>query len=124
MSGKRVVRIIFGLILLVVFAYCSYTSFVAAPKSMEMNKAPAESAAPVETPAPSAAPEESPAVSEEPVESEAPEETPEPVNSDLPQLDITSWEFVLANLNNPIGEYTPTTETLEGQPLDSRISSP
>ena len=73
---------------------------------------------------PSAAPEESPAVSQEPVESEVPEETPEPVNSDLPQIDITSWEYILANLDNPIGEYTPITETLEGQPLDSRIIEP
>lgn len=124
MSGKRIVRIIFGLILLVAFAVCSYMGFMAAPKSMELNKAPVESAAPVETPAPSAAPEETPLVSEEPVESEAPEETPEPVNSDLPQIDITSWEYILANLDNPIGDYTPTTETLEGQPLDSRIIEP
>ena len=124
MSAKRVVRIAFGLILLVAFAFCSYMSFVAAPKSLELNKTPVESAAPVETPAPSAAPEESPAVSQEPVESEVPEETPEPVNSDLPQIDITSWEYILANLDNPIGEYTPTTETLEGQPLDARIIEP
>ena len=55
---------------------------------------------------------------------EAPEATPEPVDSDLPQIDITSWEFILANLDNPIGDYTPTTETLEGQPLDSRIIEP
>ena len=66
MSGKRIVRIIFGLILLVVFAVCSYMSFVAAPKSMELNKTPAESAAPVETPEPANVPEESPAVSESP----------------------------------------------------------
>ena len=63
MSGKRIVRIIFGLILLVAFAVCSYKSFMAAPKSMELNKAPVESAALVETPAPSAAPEETPLVS-------------------------------------------------------------
>ena len=124
MSGKRIVRIIFGLILLVVFAVCSYMSFVAAPKSMELNKTPAESTAPVETPEPASVPEESPAVSESPAESAVPEETPEPVNSDLPKIDITSWEYILANLDNPIGDYTPTTETLEGQPLDSRIIEP
>ena len=63
MSGKRIVRIIFGLILLVAFAVCSYMSFMAAPKSMELNKAPAESAAPVETPAPGSVPKESNLVS-------------------------------------------------------------
>ena len=126
MSAKRVVRVIFGLLLLALFAVYSYVGFIAAPKSLQYDPSQAaQSPAPAESPDVSGpAAVESPDVTGAPDVSEAPVETPEPVNSDLPQIDITSWEYLLANLDNPIGDYTPTTETLEGQPLDSRIIEP
>lgn len=126
MSAKRVVRVIFGLLLLALFAVYSYVCFIAAPKSLQYDPSQAaQSPAPAESPDVSGpAAVESPDVTGAPDVSEAPVETPEPVNSDLPQIDITSWEYLLANLDNPIGDYTPTTETLEGQPLDSRIIEP
>ena len=43
---------------------------------------------------------------------------------DLPDIDITSWEFMLVNTANNIGEYTPDVTELEGQNLDSRIIEP
>ena len=46
-------------------------------------------------------------------------------NSELtaikPSIDINSWEYVLVNLDHPIGEYAPDTAELEGIPLDIRI---
>lgn len=74
----------------------------------------------------------------EPGPSEEPEpETPTPgpeapaSNTDipdktdaLPDIDITSWEYMLVNAANNIGEYTPDVTELEGQNLDSRIIEP
>ncbi len=126
MSGKRIVRVIFGLILLAVFAVYSYQSFLVSPKSLQLATAQTQtqSSAPAEPPDVSEPAAESPDVTESPAETESPVETAEPVNSGLPQVDITSWELVLANADNPIGEYIPETETLEGQSLDSRIIEP
>ncbi len=38
-----------------------------------------------------------------------------------PEIDINSWEYILANGYNNIAEYAPTIEKLEGQGLDVRI---
>ena len=39
-----------------------------------------------------------------------------------PDIDITSWEYILANADNSISTYAPPQlETLEGQQFDSRI---
>jgi hypothetical protein len=53
-----------------------------------------------------------------------PEPTPSPTPgpySDKPDIDITSWEYLLANAKNPIGDYAPELGTLEGQQFDKRI---
>lgn len=137
---KRGARVFLGIVLLLLFAGYCYLHLFSGVKSGEMDKLPAPAA---ET----AAPEQSaPAVivSEEPSqapETEAPAEpeptaTPEPTpEADSPaaraaalglpappDVDITSWEFILANDLNSIGEYAPPEiETLEGQGFDSRI---
>lgn len=68
--------------------------------------APEITSAPAPTPAPSSAPE--------------PAATPEPTPS-IPDIDIDSWEYILANADNPIGEYVPELTSLEnGQKFDSR----
>ncbi len=42
-----------------------------------------------------------------------------------PEIDATSWEFILANGENSIAEYAPpSTVTLEGQIIDERIEEP
>jgi len=43
---------------------------------------------------------------------------------DLPDIDISSWEYVLANAEHSIGEYTPELGEIEGQKLDQRILEP
>lgn len=40
---------------------------------------------------------------------------------DKPDIDITSWEYILANPWNDIGDYTPELAYLEGQQFDVRI---
>lgn len=75
--------------------------------------------------APEAEETQEPAVpAEAPAEEEtaAPEEAA-PVSS-LPDIDITSWEFVLANSYNSITEYEPVYGGFSGQGLDSRIIEP
>lgn len=42
--------------------------------------------------------------------------------ADLPDIDITSWEYILANADHPIGDYTPETTLVENdQYVDYRI---
>jgi len=121
----RILRTIFGLALLAAFAFCFYRFYAVAPKSFDViDTTSTEAAAPVETAAPEAE-EASPAPVETAAEPEAtPEVTPEPEEEDngLPKVDINSWELVLVNKDNPIGDYTPESlSTLEQQQFDSRI---
>ncbi len=54
-----------------------------------------------------------------------PESTPTPTpEHDWPDVDITSWEFLLANPDHNIGEYVPPLATLENQQFDERIIEP
>lgn len=56
-----------------------------------------------------------------------PEPTPEPTPSPTPapdwptELDVTSWEFLLANKDHNIGQYKPTTKYFDGCLMDIRI---
>ena len=71
---------------------------------------PAETAAPADTPAPTED-------TDSPAARAAARGLPAP-----PDIDINSWEFILANEFNPIGEYEPQDPTeLEGQIMDGRI---
>lgn len=89
---------------------------------------------PTPSEAPTQAPETDPVQSAAPSESPAPETTPpteDPTPSPspavpegLPELDITSWEFLLVNPTHNIGEYIPDVAELEGQALDTRIIEP
>lgn len=60
----------------------------------------------------------------EPEPEETPEPTPEPSPepySDKPDIDITSWEYLLVNADNNIGDYVPELSELEdGRYFDSR----
>ena len=48
--------------------------------------------------------------------------TPTPsVPQDLPQIDVNSWEFILANPWNSIDDYLPSVANIEGIQLDARI---
>ena len=69
----------------------------------------------IETPVPTETPAPTPESTPEPT----PTPTPEP---DYPDIDITSWEYILANADNPIGEYKPELTTVENQQFDSRAA--
>lgn len=75
-------------------------------------------------PSPTAAPAPTPNRTPEPTPSPtpAPEPTPTPTpEPDIPDIDISSWEYMLANEDNPIGEYVPELTSLEnGQNFDTR----
>lgn len=86
--------------------------------------------APAESPAPpvDTEPEETPAVIETPEPTPTPTPTPTPPPTptpepyaDKPDIDITSWEYLLVNSENNIGEFVPELTVLEGsQSFDSR----
>lgn len=97
---------------------------------------PAINDIPVNTPAPSITPSPIPIA----VETPAPVHTPTPPPTPTidphspqgralalglptpPEIDVYSWEFILANGENSIAEYAPPqTVKLEGQIIDSRI---
>ena len=46
----------------------------------------------------------------------------EPAEDELPDVDITSWEFRLANSYNSIAWYKPEYFSIEGQGLDPRVA--
>ncbi len=67
--------------------------------------------------------ESTPEPSAEPAPMTAPEPTPvpEPTLPPPPDVDINSWEFLYAGLDNGVGRYHPTVDTFELQYLDARI---
>lgn len=120
MKENKGIRIILGVILLLLLCIYLYLTGSARTNGTEFREL--ASATPSVTPAETVKPEETPEVSEAPVET--PEPTPEPVENSLPDIDITSWEFLLANPTHDIGEYAPPVDYIEGIGLDSRIIEP
>ena len=47
--------------------------------------------------------------------------TPAPTEESLPDVDITSWEFIVANMYTYVGRYNPTCGLFCSQLLDVRI---
>ena len=125
----RIIRVILGLALLAAFAFGLYTFAQAAPKSGDYLAQLEEQPAPVSpvvvtTPKPaSAAPQDgenaAPAEGggESPAVEPAPEPTPLPNTPaaraaalglpEPPNVDITSWEFMLVNGDHSIDQYAP-----------------
>ena len=129
----RILRVLLGLVLLGVFAFAFMSAYSSAPDSAYVNSLPEPTEEGLKylntvptTPEPA-----------EPETTVEPTPTPEPTvdpNSPAgraeakglpapPEIDITSWEFVLANGDNSIQEYEPPElVTYENdQKLDSRI---
>ena len=79
-------------------------------------------------------PEPSPEVTPEPTAEPTPEPTPVPETPETraaalglpapPDVDITSWEFELANSYNSIGEHVPPYGGIEGQGLHANAVQP
>lgn len=120
MKGNKGIRIILGIVLLLLL--CIYLYLTGSSRTNGTEFQELASATPSVTPAETVQPEETPDVTEAPVET--PEPTPEPVENSLPDIDITSWEFLLANPTHDIGEYAPPVDYIEGIGLDSRIIEP
>ena len=111
MLMKKVVIIV---VCAVILAALVFTGLYFADKALT----PAPTPSP--TPAPTAAPTPSP--TPEPTPVPTPEPTPEPTPS-YPDIDITSWEYALANADNNIGDYVPELETIENsQKFDTRAA--
>lgn len=114
-TSFRALLLICALALLLCLAACGSTA--AAPQ-------PAAAEEPAATPAPEPTPEPAP--------TPTPEPTPDPDTPagraaaqglpPPPDVDITSWEFMLANTHNGISEYhIPQYGGIEGQGIDPRI---
>lgn len=144
MSIGRFFRVLLGLVLLALFAYSLYCVYQVSPKLLEpegWRAKPAETPAPVSESTEPLIPDFTPVETEptEPTPEPTPDATPEPtVDPESPEgraaalglpappdIDIDSWEFILANEYNPIGEYAPQNPTtLEEQKFDERIIEP
>ena len=130
-------RVIFGLFLLIVFIAAMWvfgfhgsTALTVRPTASETvppTAAVSEPPVPSESvpPEPTAAPEPTP----------TPEPTPDPDSPagralalglpEPPDIDIDSWEYLLANIDNNIAEYVPPEIVeLEWQYFDSRVIEP
>ena len=137
MKGSRGFRVIFGIAMLILFSFYTYKRVSTSPHTNDFDSEHAyvyseavarmkaeEAAAAQQTPTPAAAetptPAETPAPTEEPV--------PEEPESDLPDIDINSWEYVLVNADNPLSaDFAPpeiVTVSDSQCPLDSRIKEP
>ena len=120
MKGNKTIRIILGIVLLILLGIYLYLTGSARTNGKKFQELAA--ATPTVTPTETVQPVETPEVTEAPVET--PEPSPEPVENSLPDIDITSWEFLLANPTHDIGEYAPPVDYIEGIGLDSRIIEP
>ena len=109
MKGNRILRIVLGVIFVIIFAIYSFLDLSQRPTTEDY-----DNGSMIEITEPAVEEPEETA----PVESEQPAEE---LGSGLPDIDITSWEYVLVNASNNIGDYAPQTENLEGQELDHRI---
>ena len=109
MAKKNKALVIIGAVVLAALLVC--LAVVIAQNARAQKTAEEERLTASVTPAPT------PAITPMP----APTPTPGPY-SDKPDIDITSWEYRLANADNSIGEYTPELDTVEGQKLDKRVT--
>lgn len=116
MSGRKIASIAM-IVVLVIGLGVMIALRVSGEKA---HSSPSLSAAP--EPSPSASPEITPAPTPTPSPSPTPDPTPKPEPTpSIPDIDISSWEYILANADNPIGEYVPELTSLEnGQNFDSR----
>lgn len=132
MNKSRITRIIMGIFVLILFAGYTFMRLHDSPRSSD-HDAYIES---LSAPAPTEAPAEEEA--EEPEPTPTPEPTPDPNSPEgraaalglpaPPDIDVTSWEFVLVNADNALGADFAPPEIVKvsdsGCPVDSRIAEP
>ena len=107
---KRILSVILPAALMLSLAACSLPSLPGkkpAAEATQPDPGPQEAAVEVQVP-------------------ETPEPTPEPTPTpdpyaDKPDIDVHSWEYILCNSYNSIGEYAANYSGFEGQGIDERM---
>lgn len=120
----RAGRVAFGLIVLILFAVYAYLQASASPHSKDIG-APASPEATAQETAPlEETPEPTPTPTPEPtIDPNSPEGRAAALNLPAPpDIDVTSWEYMLVNADHSIDQYEPPElVTVEGQLFDSRV---
>lgn len=104
MEKGRIIRTVVGCLLLAVFVF--FILLIGTDKLGLSQRRPALPSTP--TPPPTVEPTTAP------TPSPSPEPTPEPT-PDYPAIDVSSWEFMLANSTHDIGDYVPETVYIENE---------
>ena len=149
MRASRTFRVIFGIIVLILFGAYSYMRYTTSPHSSDFDEENARTysewlalagvdAAPAEQTQQEVVVEE-PVALEQETQTEAPAELPaeqiqqepvveEPAAPALPAIDINSWEYMLVNDANRLTaqDFPPQVVTVSDSqcPVDSRIAEP
>lgn len=132
MKKKRILRVVLGILLLVLFGAYLYLYVSNSPCSEDVDKKlvheeensqDAQIAAPAETQAPEATPEPTP-TPEPTVDPNSPEGRAAAMGLPAPpDIDITSWEFLMANPDHSIAEYEPPLMHYETKSMPANIQS-
>lgn len=118
MNKKTLTYIIVLVVLLAVLAIVTFAHHTAEEPIPPVTELPEDSSKPVEETPESPTPETD--STPEPTPTPTPTPTPEPTPY-KPDIDISSWEYVLVNAQNNIGDYVPELTSLEyNQKFDSR----
>ena len=136
MKNNRILRVITGTVLLALFVFV-LISIVRNydPVRLMQDAQPVEVTVTVEVTVPAAVPPQETTVPEETAETPVTVAPPDPDSPEgraallglpaPPDVDVSGWEFILANATHSIETYAPPEiETLEGQQFDARIIEP
>ncbi len=136
MKNNRILRLITGTVLLALFVFV-LISIVRNydPVRLMQDAQPVEVTVTVEVTVPAAVPPQETTVPEEAAETPVTVAPPDPDSPEgraallglpaPPDVDVSGWEFILANATHSIETYAPPEiETLEGQQFDTRIIEP
>jgi LAS superfamily LD-carboxypeptidase LdcB len=135
-KNNRILRLITGTVLLALFVFV-LISIVRNydPVRLMQDAQPVEVTVTVEVTVPAAVPPQETTVPEEAAETPVTVAPPDPDSPEgraallglpaPPDVDVSGWEFILANATHSIETYAPPEiETLEGQQFDTRIIEP
>ena len=117
MDMKKILSLVLLVSLMLGLAACGLPNLPKLP-----GKTPTEE----QQPEPDTAPQEAAVevqVPETPAPTPEPTPTPDPY-ADKPDIDINSWEYILNNSYNSIGEYCPNYSGFEGQGIDEKMIEP
>ena len=136
MKNNRILRLITGIVLLALFVFVLISTIRNYdPDRLMRDVQPVEVTVTVEVTVPVHEAQQETVPPDETLETPAPVNTVDPEGPEgraaalglpaPPDVDVSSWEFILANASHSIDTYAPPAiETLEGQQFDSRIIEP